>query len=111
MIKIINDMINDFIRFLDENYGIEQVVYIHLVENCDYIETPNGETGIGLFDDETDNIYIACDWESMDNETILTTIAHEYKHFLQKYENDIYDEDEADKFANKVFEDYIKKEN
>lgn len=109
MIKIINDIINDFILFLNRNYGLEQTVYIHVVENCDSIQTPDGGVGFGVFDNTTDNIYVACDYEFMDDRSILTTIAHEYKHFLQKYDNEIYSEEDADSFAVKVYEEFIKK--
>ena len=83
MIKIINNIINDFIVFLNQNYGIEQTVYVHIAENCESIQTPDGGIGFGVFDNTTDKIYVACDYEFMDNRSILTTIAHEYKHFYR----------------------------
>lgn len=107
MIKIINNVINNFIMFLNQNYGIEQTVYIHIAENCDSIQTPDGGVGFGVFDNTTDNIYVACDYEFMDDRSILTTIAHEYKHFLQKYDDGIYSEEDADNFAIKVYEEFM----
>jgi len=110
MIKIINNIINDFIVFLNENYSTEQEVYIHIIENCDGIQAPDGGIGFGVFDNTTDNIYVACDYTFMDDRSILTTMAHEYKHFLQKYDNGIYNEEDADEFAIKAYEEFISKQ-
>jgi hypothetical protein len=101
MIKIIDDCINDFILFLNENYPMEQIVYLHLCEGFDTIQDPNNEgIAFGMFGNENDEIYVACD---IPKEQILKTIAHEYKHFMQKYNNEPYNEEDTENFADDIF--------
>lgn len=122
MIRIINHKIDCFIRFLNGYLEVSKEipdVNIHLLEESDTIEAPSGESSFGLFNTETNDIYIACGSEVMDNEQIIKTIAHEYMHVIQKYTeikssvstiitNSIYDEDKADKFAEDVYRKFIK---
>ena len=104
MIKIIDNCINDFILFLNENYPMEQSVYLHLCEGYDSIQDPNtGSFGFGMFGNKNDEIYVAC---NIPKEQILKTIAHEYKHFIQKYSELPYSENEAEDFADKAFEEF-----
>lgn len=105
MIKIINDDINDFLRFLDENYPIEQNVYIHICEGFDTIQEPNTENvAFGMFGNNNDHIYVA---GNIPKEQILKTIAHEFKHFVQKYSNQEYNESDAENFADKIYKEFI----
>ena len=104
MIKIINDDINDFINFLDEKYSINQNVYIHICEGFDTIQEPETENvAFGMFGNSNDHIYVA---GNIPVEQILKTIAHEYKHFTQKYLSEQYDENDAEDFAEKVYKEF-----
>lgn len=104
MLRIINDDIDDFLKFLDENYPVKQNVYIHICEGFDTIQEPNTEnTAFGMFGNNNDNIYVAGD---IPMEQILKTIAHEYKHFIQKYSGQEYNEKEAEDFADRVYKEF-----
>ena len=41
----------------------------------------------------------------MEKEELIRTIAHEYKHVMQLFNNEEFDEDEAEKFADKILEE------
>jgi hypothetical protein len=104
MIKIINDNIDDFIKYLNERYPIDKTVYIHICEGFDTIEEPDTDNvAFGMFGNHNDNIYIAGD---IPEEQIFKTIAHEYKHFIQKYTTSVYDEKEAEDFADKIYNEF-----
>ena len=105
MIKVINDDIDDFLKFLDEKYPVTQKVYIHICEGFDTIQEPDTENvAFGMFGNESDHIYVAGDIQI---EQILKTVAHEYKHFLQKYSSESYSENEAENFADKVYKEFF----
>lgn len=104
MIKIINDDIDDFLKFLNKKHPLKQNVYIHICEGFDTIQEPDTtNVAFGMFGNNSDNIYVAGD---IPNEQILKTIAHEYKHFMQKYSNEDYNEIDAEDFADKVYNEY-----
>lgn len=104
MIKIINDDIDDFLKFLEEKYPINQNVYIHVCEGFDSIQEPDTENvAFGMFGNNNDHIYVAGD---IPKEQILKTLAHEYKHFIQKYSNEEYSESNAEDFADKIFNEF-----
>lgn len=87
-------------------YPTDKEAYIHICEGYDTIEV-NGQVGFGVSRipenaNENFEIWVAGD---MDSEMLITTIAHEYKHFMQCCNGDTFNEDEAEKFANKIFEE------
>lgn len=114
MIKFISDDINNFVEYLNEKYKCDEDVYIHIIENCDTLESLSGETAYGAYVSSLDihrwnHIYIAglCDDES----EILDTIAHEYKHHIQKYgDKTEFSEEDADEFSDRVVKEYYKAE-
>lgn len=104
MIKTISDEIDDFLKFLDKKYPVKQNVYIHICEGFDTIQEPNTENvAFGMFGNDNDHIYVAGD---IPIEQILKTIAHEYKHFVQKYSSEPYNENEAENFADKIYKEF-----
>ena len=108
MIKIISNEVNEFIKYLNEKYKTEKDVYMHIIENCDVVKNPQtGTTAYGAYvsspNGDYNHIYIAglCD-------EVLWTIAHEYKHHLQKYNEQVdFSEEDADNFADKVVNDFM----
>lgn len=105
MIKIINDEINDFIEFLNSEYPKDESFYLHICEGHDSIQDPYTDSlAFGMFGRQNDECYVAGDLET---EQILKTIAHEYKHFLQKYDNVEFKEEEAENFAEDVYKRFI----
>ena len=84
MIKIISDEINDFLELLQNEYSNDAPFYLHICEGCDSIQNPCTEgLAFGMFNRETNHCYVAGELEE---EQVLKTIAHEYKHYVQKCE-------------------------
>lgn len=109
MLKITNNEVNTVLEYLNKKYPSETDVFIHLCEDYDTIQTPDGGVGFGVFVKPENNgdiphIYIACDIPN-DEHQLTETIAHEYKHFLQWRNGEEFDEKEAESFAKKVVED------
>ena len=99
MIIFINPVINETIKCLNEHFAQKKEVFIHIAEGYDTIETPTG-IGFGVFVPETQEIFVAGDMP--EPQCLITTIAHEYKHFIQYCENRPYSEEEAEEFAETV---------
>ena len=96
---------NKTIKHLNDNYPIKEDVYIKIAEGFDVVEDPKtGERGFGAFDTEHKVIFVA---SLMGKEELIRTIAHEYKHAMQLFNNEEFDEDEAEKFADKVLKEII----
>ena len=105
MIKIINDEINDFIDFLNNEYQRNESFYLHMCEGHDSIQDPYTENlAFGMFNRETNHCYVA---GNLEEEQVLKTIAHEYKHFLQKCIDVDFDEEEAENFADYVYNRFV----
>lgn len=103
MIKIINNTIDRTLAYLEENYPQDKEVNIHLLEESDCVQDPDGNVGFGVFCEMTQDIYIAIDIPDPEV-NVPANIAHEYMHFLQWCEGRPYDEEEADRFAEEVLE-------
>lgn len=106
MIRLSNKTISNTIAYLNDMYPSEQEVIIHICEGYDCVEI-NGQVGFGVShvpdsENEQFEIWIAGD---MPDDLLITTIAHEFKHFLQYCNSQEFDEDEAEKFANKIFQE------
>ena len=114
MIKIISSDIHEFINFLNTKFPTNKDVFLHIVENCDTVEDPiTGEQGYGVFVTSKDDLYNHIYVVGMDENTplecsdICWLIAHEFKHFIQKYmEDDDFSEDGADSFAYKMIKEF-----
>ena len=105
MIKIINENVNDFIELLQKEYSNDAPFYLHICEDCDSIQDPYTERlGFGMFSKETNHCYVAGDLEE---EQVLKTIAHEYKHFLQKCNMIDFNEDDAEDFAEMMYNKFV----
>jgi hypothetical protein len=101
---ICNDAINRAIKYLEENHSVKEKVYLHIAEGFDCIESPDGQKGFGCYIPSEKSIYLA--EEIPDKETsIIETLAHEYKHFMQDCLGQEFDENEAEQFANQVLKD------
>ena len=69
----------------EDRYGVD--VIIAFDANC--IEAPDGRRGFGVFDTDTDRIYLAADIPEPE-ETLIETTAHEFMHYIQrKKRNDL----------------------
>ena len=106
MIKIISKNIDALLQHLNQNYDTGQNVTIHILEESDSVQAPNGEIGFGVYIPENAEIYVAAE---LPEEITLSTIAHEYKHFIQFSEGKDFDEDEAEKFAEEIMEEIFGK--
>lgn len=103
MIKVSNKTIDKTITYLNDNYPIDKDVYIKIAEGFDVVEDPDtGERGFGAFDVEHRIIFIA---SVMEKEELVRTLAHEYRHAMQYFNSDDFDEDDAEGFADKVLKE------
>ena len=104
VIVIANDNIDRTLQHLEEYYPRKQKVFLHILEESDAVEAPNGEMGFGVFDTTHQSIYIAADIPEPEI-NVPWIIAHEYKHYLQWCDDKPYDENEADLFADMVMKE------
>ena len=68
----------------------------------EFLEGPDGSMGFGVFVPTEEKIYIADDLPGGE-ESMIETVAHEWKHWLQ-YCND---EEEAEDFARQIVEEFL----
>ena len=107
MILISEDIIDKTIKYLNDFHGTEQNVYIKIAEGYDVIETsPNGPRGFGVFDPSNRVIYVP---SLMEDDELVRTIAHEYRHFMQ-YCNGARAEEDFDEEDAEMFADYVLKQ-
>lgn len=99
MIKISNDTIDKTIRYLDKNYPIDDI-YIRIAEGFEVIEDPEtGECGFAAFHTEARIIFVA---SMMEPDELIRSIAHEYRHAMQLCNDEEFNEDDAEEFADKI---------
>ena len=100
-----------YINFLNGQLPTETRVELFEIPDCDTIELhhENGETDkvFAMFQAEEKRIY----WPS-DNEQIIgyTTLAHEYVHAWQQEQDVEFDEDEAEKMSEQLYDKYSAEE-
>lgn len=106
MIRIHSETASNTISYLNDMYPTEKDLYIHILDGYDAVDV-NNQIGFGVSripDDENEHFEI---WVGGDlpDDYLITTIAHEYAHFLQYCRGEEFDEDKAEEFANKVLEE------
>lgn len=109
MIKISSDIIDKAIRHLEKHYPCEDDVYVKILEGFDTVMEPGGKMGFGVYATNERAIYIAGDLPD-DEYAIVTTVAHEYKHFLQHMSGEEFDEKDAVEFGEKIYMEMKKEE-
>ena len=103
MIKFSNKTIDRTIKYLNDNYPLKEDIYIRVAEGFDVVEDPKtGERGFGAFHTEHKVIFIA---SCMEKEELIRTIAHEYRHAMQLFNNEDFNEDVANEFADKILKE------
>ena len=118
MITILNEFELNFIKFLNEKHFTDKIVKLSILHNYETVggepeEEQDGETmGFACYMPELRTIMLPTKIpdEVLDldyKEFIIHNLAHEYKHFLQDINNQKFDEDEADKFADEIVSEYI----
>lgn len=109
MIIFYDDYVHGLMRYLDKYYPRKEKVYLRILEGYDCIETPNGEMGFAVFDTDSNCIYVPGEVpeeaKDMAAAVLITSVAHEYMHFMQKCDGKPYDEDEANDFSCKIMND------
>lgn len=90
--KIIEDLEDP-----EDRYSVDVIIAF----DADHIEAPDGQKGFGVFDTDTDRIYIAADIPEPE-ETLIETTGHEFMHYIQKIKGKPYSEEEAEHFAETV---------
>lgn len=81
-------------------------VEVEFLEGYDSIEGPDGSMGFGVFVPTEEKIYIADDLPGGE-ESMIETVAHEWKHWLQYCNDEAYDEEEAEDFARQIAEEFL----
>jgi hypothetical protein len=81
-------------------------VEVEFLEGYDSIEGPDGSMGFGVFVPTEEKIYIADDLPGGE-ESMIETVAHEWKHWLQYCNDEAYDEEEAEDFARQIVEEFL----
>lgn len=107
MVRIINKKIDALIELLNKKHPEGPDVYLHIIEDCDTIDTGEG-VGFGVYKTDTMEIYVAGDLPEI--EAVLHTIAHEFAHHLQQISGEGYDEEYADEYADAILEELEEKE-
>lgn len=101
MLEIISSNFLKASNYLIDNYPQDKTAIVHVMEGYDTIETPEG-FGFGVFVPEKLEIFIAGDMPGGE-ESLIKTLAHEYKHFMQYCEGKPFNEEEAEEFAEKIY--------
>lgn len=104
MIKINNDITDEVIKHLQKNYPLKESVYVKVIAGYDTVASPDGRIGFGVYEKKTRTIYIPGELPK-DEYAAITTLAHEYKHFMQHMNKERFDEQEADKFGEKIYKE------
>lgn len=111
MIIFHDELVHKLIHYLDKFYPRINKVYLCILEGYDSVEVPNGGKGFAAFDTITNHIYVPSEIsEELKDQSdifLVSSIAHEYMHFLQKCDGKPYDEDEAERFAEKVSKEFF----
>ena len=81
-------------------------VEVEFLEGYDSIEGPDGSMGFGAFVPTEEKIYIADDLPGGE-ESMIETVAHEWKHWLQYCNDEAYDEEEVEDFARQIVEEFL----
>jgi hypothetical protein len=115
MIKILNKFELDFIEFLNDKHFTDQEVKLSILHNYDCVGGKD-DTGFAVYIPHFKTIMLPTEVPAEIGECanmedikvfIISNLAHEYKHFLQDVNGEEFDEDEANKFADEVVEEYM----
>lgn len=106
MIQLHSKTASNTIAYLNDMHPTERDLYIHILDGYDTVEV-NNKIGFGVShvpDNENENyeIWVAGD---LPDDYLITTIVHEFAHFLQYCNREPFNEDDAEKFANKILEE------
>lgn len=121
MIRVLSEQLKDFIEYLDNNYPLKGEVKLIPLWGWDAVQSDeSGDMGFAVYIppqktimcpmEVPENVLKTNDKELIDT-FVIHNLAHEYKHALQFEESDEYCEQwevEADEFADKVIEYFMK---
>lgn len=106
MIKFVDDKIQEFINFLNNNYKTEEDVILYIMPSCFESDVED----FGFYEEESNLIVIPYNkmWAERDDSDLqlMAIIAHEYKHFMNEKLGVEQDEEECDNFAYKTIEEF-----
>ena len=106
MIKFVDDKIQEFINFLNNNYKIEEDVILYIMPSC----LTTDIDAFGIYEEDSNLIVIPYNemWAEREDADLqlMGIIAHEYKHFMNEKLGLEQDEEECDNFAYKVIEEF-----
>ena len=116
MIILVPGYIKDFADFLEREFPASKNVGLTILHGYDSIEFDAGEKAWAAYHapEDTDGLPVIMlpgqvpELEEIDDpqEVILTDFAHEYCHHLQWSEGRLFDEDEAEAFAETALTKY-----
>ena len=111
MIKILNKFELDFIEFLNNKHFTDEEVKLSILHGYGAVESDeSGNKGFAVYLPHLKTIMLPTETpeECADmKDFVIHNLAHEYKHFLQDVNGEEFSEEEADKFADKMVEEYM----
>ena len=112
MIRILNDFEYNFIKFLNDKHFTDEEVKLSILHGYDAVESDeSGNKGFAVYLPHLRTIMLPTETpeEIADmKDFVIHNLAHEYKHFLQDVNGEEFSEEEADKFADEIIEEYLK---
>ena len=108
MIKILNDFESNFINFLNKKHFTNEVVKLSILHN--YETVGDEDMGFAVYIPSQNTIMLPTQVpEELSDmkDFIIHNLAHEYKHFLQDINNQEFNEEEADQFADDMVKEYL----
>lgn len=97
MINYCIDGLKEAIMYLDTRYSDKHVT-LHLLEDHDSVQGPDGQVGFAAYVPETKDIYLALNIPEPEKNVIIN-LGHEFYHFLQDLNNKEFNEEEAQQFG------------
>lgn len=113
MIRLADEKISEFIKYLSKNHASPHCpVMLTILHGYDTVRTET-DAGFGVYvPGDKPVIMIAGEMpEELGDDKLyytLHTIAHEYMHHIQACTDTVYSEDDADLFADKITDEFMR---
>ena len=117
MIKTIPNWLQDAVDFLNKKFPEDSDVSMFILYGFGSVGIDDDNCGFAAYNTETNSILIAdhnvireaiseLTWDDV-KDTVITNLFHEYRHHQQNMFNLDFDEEDAEKFANNMYKEYL----